>query len=471
MHIAIIGGGPGGYVAAIRARQLGAEVTLIEKERLGGTCLHRGCIPTKSMYQSAQVVRTLKRSGEFGVDHGGFTVDMSKIQSRKRDVVDHLCGGIEQLVRSHGIAHIKGYASFSSLKQLFVVPNNGESYLINAECVLIATGSVPAMPPIQGIDLPGVMSSNQLLEIPAIPKSMVVIGGGVIGMEFAGILEALGTKVTVVEYLPRILNEFDRDLVARLAQAMRKDGVIFATGMKVTGIERRNNGNLEVMAQGKRGEERFEAEKVLVATGRGIQIDGLGLDNIGIKHNKMGIHVDKNFETSVSGIYAIGDVIGKQMLAHVASEQGKTCAEHIMGMDTRLNDSAVPAVVFTHPQIASVGITEDGANERGMDVSVGRFMMGANAKAVTMGEEFGLIKVVAKTETKEIVGVHILGAEAGTIIHEAALAVANKLTIDDVEHTIHAHPTLSEAFQEAVLSVNGNAIHAAAKKRIELDKK
>ncbi len=464
MRLVIIGGGPGGYVAAIRAAQLGATVTLIEKEQLGGTCLNRGCIPTKALYQNAQVIKTLQRSCEFGVTHGGFAIDMEAIQSRKGNVTAKLCAGIEQLMKSNGIECVRGAASFATPQRIHVVTEHGERE-IDADKVIVATGSLPAMPPIEGVHLPGVFTSDELLNTREIPKSMVVIGGGVIGMELAGIFHAFGTDITVVEFLPRILNEVDRDLVARLTQVLRKGGMKFSTDTRVSEIRQTEEGSLEVLAEDKRGQLRFEAGAVLVATGRGINVSGLNLEGIGVVFDKRGVKVDENYQTNVEGVYAIGDVIGGLMLAHVASEEGRVCVERMMGLSSHLDRDAVPAVVFTDPEIASVGLTEEAAMSRSIPILSGRFMLGANAKAVTQGEEFGLVKVVAEAETKRIVGVHMLVAEASTVIHEGALAVSNKLTIEDIAHTVHAHPTLSEAFYEAVLDAENKAIHGAPKRK------
>ena len=449
MRLVIIGGGPGGYVAAIRAAQLGANVTIIEKEQLGGTCLHRGCVPTKALYESARTIRRLKASSEFGIVNNGFAIDMKAVQTRKQGVTDKLCKGIGQLMRSNGIECIRASASFVTPHRIRLQAEDFERE-IEADKVIIATGSVPARPAIEGLDLPGVLLSDALLNIEDIPKSMVVIGGGVIGMELAAVFHAFGTEVTVVEFLPRILSEVDKDLVARLAQVLRKGGMKFSTDTKVSGIRRSENG-LEVLAQDSRGDVRFTADTVLLAVGRSINIEGLNLDRIGVSVDRRGIKVDQNYKSSVEDVYAIGDVIGGLMLAHVASEEGRVCVEKIMGMQSDLNGECVPAVVFTDPEIASVGLTQQAAESRGIGVVVGRSMLGANAKAVAQAEEFGLVKIVAEESTGKILGAHMLGAEASTVIHEAALAVQNGLTLSDMVRTVHAHPTVSEALHEAAM--------------------
>jgi len=468
--IVIVGGGPGGYVAAIRAAQLGAKVSLVEKDQLGGTCLNRGCIPTKALYQNAQVIHSLTRSEEFGVIHSGFTLDMAKIQARKARVVTQLREGIAKLLQAYEVEYIIGLASFTASRDVIIRPTEGPEYVLRAEHVIIATGSVPTKPPIPGSDLPGVLNSNELLDVREIPSSLVVIGDGVIGMEFAGIFNSFGTDVTVLEFMPRILYQVDKDLVLRLNASLRKSGMKLSANMKVQEIRQIDGGLLEVRAIGQSGAETFSAEKVLLATGRGINIEGLNLEAIGVEYDRKGIKVDKKFATNVKGVYTIGDVIGGHMLAHVASEEGKACVENILGLNRHINYDCVPAVVFTSPEIATVGLNEEEAIARGIPISVSKFMLGANSKAVAMGEEIGLVKVLAREPSKEVIGVHILGSHASTLIHEAALAVEHKLTVNDIARTIHAHPTISEAFLEAVLGLDDRAIHAAPKAELSLSK-
>lgn len=463
-EIVIIGGGPGGYVAAIRAAQLGAKVTLIEKGPLGGTCLNQGCIPTKALYQNAQVIHSLTRSAEFGVIHSGFTIDMAKIQERKTGVVNQLREGIAKLLQAYEVEHIIGHAKFAPSRDVIVTPPEGLEYALQAEHIIIATGGVPTRLPILGNDLPGVLNSTELLEIREIPSSLIVIGGGVIGMEFAGIFNSFGSDVTVLEFMPRILHQVDKDLVLRLNTSLRKSGMKLANNIKVQEIRQAEGGLLEVLALGPSGPAIYSAAKVLLATGRGINIEGLNLEAIGVEYDKKGIKVDNKFATNVKGVYAIGDVIGGHMLAHVASEEGKACVENILGLNGHINYDCVPAIVFTSPEIATVGLSEEEALARGIPISVSKFMLGANSKAVAMGEELGLVKVLAREPSKEVIGVHVLGSQASSLIHEAALAVEHKLTVNDIARTIHAHPTISEAFLEAVLGLDDRAIHAAPRR-------
>ncbi|MEL7566166.1 MAG: dihydrolipoyl dehydrogenase [Dehalobacterium sp.] len=454
----VIGGGPGGYVAAIRAVQLGAKVALVEEDKVGGTCLNRGCIPTKALYKNAQLIQTLKKSADFGIQLGGFELDMRKVQERKQDVVDRLCAGVGQLLKGNGIEVFSGKGSIVDRSMVEVTAADGTTQLLKAKNILIATGSVPSRILINGLDLPGVITSTEALELNYVPKSMVVIGGGVVGIEFAGIFQAFGTQVTVVEYLPRILPPVDEEIVKRASVYLKKKGIKIETGIKVKEISRTDEG-LKVLAEGKGKDQEYFGEIVLVSAGRSINIEGLNLDQAGVSYERGGIKVNSHFETSVPGIFAIGDVIGGQMLAHVASDEGKAAVEYIFGQKGHINYDAVPSCVFAFPEIASVGLTEEEAKRRGISYLASKFMFAANGKALTMGEGDGLVKVLAEEQTKKIIGVHILGPHASDLIHEGALAVEHGLTAADIGRTIHAHPTLAESFHEAVLGVDGQAIH------------
>jgi dihydrolipoamide dehydrogenase len=460
----IIGGGPGGYAAAIRAAQLGAAVTLVEKERPGGTCLNRGCIPTKALYKNAQLLDSMKHADNFGIKLEGYTCDFLKVQERKQNVVDRFVNGMNQLLKAYGIETVNGSASLLNGRTVVVKKASGEKEIFEGKNILIAAGSSPAVPPVPGIDLPGVVTSDGILELAEITESMVIIGGGVIGIEFAGIYNAFGTKVTVIEFLPRILPAIDEDIVKRLTPSLKKRGIRIETGTKVKHITKGSSG-LTVFAEGKAGELEIEAGSVLVSTGRKPNTNGLNLDAVGVEYDRRGIKVDEKYMTSIEGIYAIGDITGGQMLAHVASEEGKAAAENMLGLCGHVNYDCVPACVFAFPEIASVGLMEEEAKTRGIEYNTGKFMFGANGKAMTMGEEEGFVKVLAEVESKRIIGVQIMGPHASDLIHEAALAVENKLTVSDIEKTIHAHPTLPEAFQEAVAGIEGRALYLAPLKR------
>jgi len=460
----VIGGGPGGYVAAIRAAQLGAKVTLVEEDRVGGTCLNRGCIPTKALYKNAQIIQTLKKSADFGIQLPGFSLDMPKVQERKREVVDRLCAGVGQLLKGNRVEVISGKGSLVDRSTVAVTVPSGNRELIKGKNILIATGSVPAKIPVDGLDLPGVITSNEALEIDYVPKKMVIIGGGVVGIEFAGIFQSFGTEVTVVEFLPRILPPVDEEIVRRATMYLKKQGIKIETGMRVKEISGKQ-GELKVLAEGKNGEQEFCGELVLVSAGRSINIAGLNLDEAGVAYERGGIKVNNRFETSAPGVYAIGDVIGGQMLAHVASDEGKAAVENMLGLEGHINYDAVPSCVFSFPEIASVGLTEEEAKKRGISYLAGKFMFAANGKALTMGEGDGLVKVLAEESTKKVIGVHILGPHASDLIHEGVLAVEHGLSTADIGRTIHAHPTLAESFLESVMGVENRAIHIMPQSR------
>jgi dihydrolipoamide dehydrogenase len=463
--IVIIGGGPGGYVAAIRGAQLGAKVCLVEKARLGGTCLNLGCIPTKALYRNAEIINTLKHSSEFGISVEGFNVDVDVIHKRKQGIIDTLVGGIAQLIASNKIDVIHGTASLLDKNRVSVKNNDGETSEVSGKNIIIATGSRPSVPPIEGSDSEGIYTSDDILSFDKVPESMVVIGGGVIGMEFASIFNAMGSKVTVMEFLPSILSMVDSDLVKRLMPSLKKKGIEVNTAASVTRIERTDKGFI-VSAQGKKGEIKAEAEKVLIAVGRKPLTEGLNLDSLGILHDKKGIKVDENYETNIKGVYAIGDVNGRLMLAHEASRQGEMAVEKIMGIASEHSD-AIPGCIFIFPEIAYVGLTEDEAKAKELDYKTSKFMFGANGKALTLGEAEGMVKVISETRNDEniIIGVHIMGPHASDLIHEGALAVSNELDMESIASTVHAHPTLSEAFHEAAGGILGKAIHMAPAKK------
>lgn len=462
----IIGGGPGGYVAAIRASQLGDNVTLIEEDKVGGTCLNRGCIATKALYKNAEVLNTIKKSDDFGISISGYSVNMEKVQQRKNSISDGLRTGVEQLLKGFNIEVIYGKASFIDKNTVEYVTGEGTKATVSAKKIIIATGSKASKLPIEGIDLPNVITSNEALNLDYIPNDIVIIGGGVIGIEFAGIFASFGANVTVIEYAPRILPMLDEEMVKRLAIYLKKKNIKINASTAVKKIEQTDNDKLKLIADNNGKLIEYTADLVLMATGRSINIDGLSLEKTGIEYDSKGIKVNNIFESSVSNIYAIGDVIGGQMLAHLASDEGKVAVENMHGINSSVNYDCVPACVFTFPELSSVGLTEEEAKNRKIDYSVGKFNFAANCKAQTISEGDGLIKVLADSETKKLIGVHILGPSASDLIHEAALSIQNGLTVDDIKETIHAHPTLSEAFQEASLAVSEQAIHALPRRKL-----
>jgi len=461
--IVIIGGGPGGYTAAIRAAQLGAKVLLVEGENLGGTCLNKGCIPTKALYKNAQMINEFNNAAEFGIKLDGFTIDIYEIMQRKQRIVDRLKEGVAQLIKANSIEMVYGKATLVSRGKVKVIDTQGNENVINAKDIIIATGSVPLKPPITGINLPGIMTSDEILLSQSVPNSLLVIGGGVIGIELAGIFNALGSQVTVVEFLPRILANMEGEISKKLALSLKKKGISIETDTKVMQISKGKE-SFSVLTEGKKGENVICADAVLVSTGRAPNLDDLKLDLLGIEYDRKGIKVDETYQTNIPGIYAIGDVIGGQMLAHVASEEGIAAVDNVMGLKGHMNYDAVPSCVFTFPEIATVGLSEEEAKLKGIDYRSSKFLFGANGKALTIGEEEGFVKVLVETQTKRIIGVHIMGPHASDLIHEAVLAIGYKMTADDITRIVHAHPTLSEAFMEAALGIENRAIHMPPKK-------
>ena len=460
--IIVIGGGPGGYVAAIRAAQLGASVCLIEKDALGGTCLNRGCIPTKALYRNAEILNTLKNIDEFGIKVDNYSFSVEKIQQRKNGVVNQLVNGIAQLIKANNVELINGTAEFVDKNTVKVSLSDGGSKEISAKNIIIATGSEPTLPPIPGSKLDGVVTSDQLLQFDKVPDRLIIVGGGVIGMEFACIFNAMGSNVTVVEFLPSILAPVDSDLTKRLNVSLKKKGIDILTSTKVTAIEK-NGGALLVSVEGKKGEIQIEADTVLIAVGRKPVFEGLDIDRIGIEYGKSGILVDERLRTNIDNIYAIGDVNGKIMLAHAASHQGIAAVEDIMGQ-VSTHEAPTPNCIFIFPEISSVGITEDEAKLKAIEYKTSKFLFGANGKALALGEGEGMVKVISDMNGT-LLGVHIMGPHASDLIHEATLAITQKLNVEDIINMVHAHPTLSEAFAEACAGIVNEAIHMVPTKR------
>jgi len=462
----IIGGGPGGYVSAIRGAQLGKKVTLIEEDKIGGTCLNRGCIPTKALYKNAEVINTLSHINDFGVAISSFSLDMTKIQDRKNNIVEKLRMGIDQLLKGYGVEVIRGKATFKGNKIVEIKNIDNSISTVTASNIIIATGSFSTPLPIPGIELNGVITSDEILDINNIPRSMVILGGGVVGVEFAGIFASLGTEVTIIEFLPRLMYRLDEEMSKRLTMYLKKKQIKVVTGVSIKEVQSCDNG-LRVIAGNEKGTTEYICEYMLIAAGRSANVNNLNLEAENINFDKKGIKVNEHFETSSKGIYAVGDVIGGQMLAHVASEEGKVCVENIFGLAGHVNYNAVPSCIFSFPEVASVGITEEEAKQKNINYIVGKSMFGANGKALTMGEGDGIIKVLANIDNHKILGVHMIGPHASDMIHEGVLSIQNELTIENIVETIHAHPTLSEAFYEAVCGCLGQAIHSLPSKKVQ----
>ncbi len=459
-EIIIIGAGPGGYESAIRAAQLGAKVYLVERDEVGGTCLNRGCIPTKALYRNAEIIHTLHQADAFGIEMDHFNINLDKIRSRKEQVVSDLVGGIVQLLEANGVELVRGIARFENANTVVVSTPDGERTL-TADHIIVATGSKPIQIPIPGADHPGIFTSNEMLELKEIPKRLLVVGGGVVGIEFAGIYRMFGSEVTVIDFAPNILPFLDADLTKRLAMSLKKMGIAIDTKVAVKAIVE-NNGVFTVTAEDKKGEKIYEADAVLMSVGRAPNIQGLSLEAAGVAFDKKGITVDAQFRTNVENIYAIGDVNGLWMLAHVASHQGIEVVERLLGEEPHIDQSVVPSCVFTFPEVASVGATETELEAKGVEYQSSKFMFAANGKALSLGEGDGFVKVL-EVDGK-IAGVHILGPHASDLIHEGALAISKGMTVADIAGVIHAHPTLSEAFVEATLGLKNAAIHMVPKK-------
>ena len=463
--VVVIGAGPGGYVAAIRLAQLGAEVILIEKDKLGGTCLNVGCIPTKVLLHCAEVVTNLGEAQELGVKVDSSSINWDKVQEKRKKISSQLVMGVGSLVKANKIKLIEGSASFVDKHTLNIVKKDKTEEKLTFDKLIIASGSVPAIPPIPGVkECPACIDSTAALELDKVPKSMLVIGGGVIGIEMATAYSAFGTKVTIVEALPKILPLMDGELSKMLKKSMQEKNIEILTGTKVLSVETTALG-AKVNVETEQGNKSFEAEKVLVAVGRRTYTESLDLAAAGIANDKGRITVNDKMQTNVEGIYAIGDCLGKVMLAHVASAQGEVAAENIMGANKQFNGATSPSCVYTDPEFAGVGLTEEQAKEQNKDYEVGRFPLAANGKALIANGGQGVVKVIKGKEYNEILGVHILGPRATDLIAEAALMIGMEATAEDVIETIHAHPTLTEAVREAVLASEGIAIHIPNKKK------
>jgi len=460
--IAVIGAGPGGYVAAIRAAQMGARVLVVEKDNLGGTCLNRGCIPTKAFLSDVKPFHKTRKSPLFEGNEG-LSLNMEKMVARKNEAVETMVKGISTLFESNGIQWIQGVASFMDSKTVGIT-RRGKKETYRANNIIIGTGSRVGTIPDVTIDGRNILSSDEILDITEIPREMVIIGGGVIGVEFAAIFNGLGTTVTIVEMLPTILSTEDEEIVRALHMILEREGVTVLTNSRVTGVSPRG-GKVEVRVQGKSGgNARVVAEKVLVAVGRTPQTEGLGLEAIGLRMDGPFIEVNTRMETSVDGVYAIGDVIGNIMLAHAACAEGIVAVENIMGKSRHIDYRRIPTAIYTFPEIASVGLKENEARKSGLDIRVGKFPYMYNGKAVAMGEPDGFVKIIAETELGEVLGVHILGENATDLIGECVLAMNLEASVEDLGEAVKAHPTVSEAITEAALDWSGAAIHLPSKK-------
>ena len=451
--IAILGGGPGGYVAAIKAAQLGAKTVLIEGGPIGGVCLNEGCIPTKTLLKSAKVYQDILNSEKYGIGIGGqaeIRIDWAAMLQRKDGVVRQLTSGVENLLKQNGVEVVHGYGEVLDRHTILV---NGEK--ISAEHLIIATGSSPTILPIPGLEasLEGgfAVTSTGALNLKEIPAELIVVGGGVVGMEFAALFNALGSKVTVLEKFT-VLGSLDADLQKYMVRLLKKKGVEIYNEADIQRLE-----GSTVVAKINGETREFKGDRVIVSLGRRPNVQAV--EKLGLAMDKGGIRTNERLETNIPGIYAIGDVNGKQMLAHVASAEGLVAVENIMGKTATINYDKVPACIYSFPEVAVVGLTEAEAKRRGHDLKVGTFPLAANGKALAEGETDGLIKIVADAQYGEILGVHIIAAQATDLISEAVLALELEATLDEIAMTIHPHPTSSEIVMEAAHVALGQAIH------------
>jgi dihydrolipoamide dehydrogenase len=454
VDLAVVGTGPGGYVAAIRGAQLGLAVAAVEDDRPGGVCLNWGCIPTKALLRNAEVVDLFQRASEFGVRVGAVEPDYAAAVQRSRRVADRMAKGVEFLFRKNKIALIPGRGVVKSPTRVEITGPNGVETL-EARALILATGSEPKSLPGVAIDEERIISSNGAVRTERRPQSIVVIGAGAVGVEFADVYAAYGAQVTILEALPRLVPLEDEEVSSQLARTFARRGITLKVGVTVKSVQ---PGHRSVVVETDGGA--VEAEQVLMAVGRAAKTTGLGLDGLGVQMQRGFVKVSPRMETSVKGVYAIGDMVGPPLLAHKAMAEGVVAAEVIAGRSPRGVDYAnVPSCTYCRPQIASIGFSEAKARENGREVTVGKFPFTASGKAVALGDTDGFVKVVADKATGEILGVHIIGPEATEIIHEFAVGRTLEATLDELIHTIHAHPTLSEAALEATLAALGQAIH------------
>ena len=453
--VGIIGGGPGGYVAAIKAAQLGGKVCLIEKGEWGGTCLNRGCIPTKTLFSVAHFATQVREAEGFGIKISGAEIDYSQVLGHKEATVKKLTGGIAQLLKRNGVHTINGTGVLTGRNRIEATKADGTQEQIDANQIIIATGSEPANIPLFEIDEQQVLTTTGILELTDLPKSIIIVGGGVAGCEFASIFNGLGCDITILELLPTILATEDTQIVRQLRLLMRRKGIEIKTDANVTHVDKSESGVTATLESG----ESFDAEKMLISIGRSFNSEGIGLETVGVRTDRGKIIVDERMETNVPGIYAVGDVASRYLLAHVASAEGIVAAQNCIGGEAEMDYSTIPWCVFTIPEIARCGMTEDQAKEEGYAVKVGRFPYAASGKALGMRETDGFVKVISDQEFGDILGVHILGAHASDLIHEAVIAMRMEASVADLAHTIHAHPTLAEAVMESAEAAHDRAIH------------
>jgi dihydrolipoamide dehydrogenase len=462
VDVAIVGGGPGGYVAAIRAAQGGKKVLIIEENRLGGTCLNYGCIPTKALVSNIDALEKIRHSESFGIEVGEVKFSLEKIMNRKNEVVNTLVSGIEHLMNTHEIEYLNGKAEVKDSETL-TVKNKSIDATIKFNKLIIATGSKTATLPIEGADSEDILTSQDLLEMTEVPTSLTIIGGGVIGMEFAFIYNALGAKVNVVEFVPQILNNMDADVAEVIRTSAVEKGINIFENAKASTIKSALGGT-KIVEINENGESKYLiSEKVAMAVGRKANLESLDLAKLGVELNERcnGIMVDAHMITSNSNVYAIGDITNKVQLAHIASHQGIVAADNINGIENEMSYDLIPSAIFTMPEVAHVGLNEKDAGAQNIDCLVGKFPLMANGKAQAMGETEGFVKLIADRETRKIIGGTIVGVHATDLLSTISNIIASGMNIDKAAHVIYAHPTTAESIHEALLNIDGRGIHFA----------
>jgi dihydrolipoamide dehydrogenase len=457
----IIGGGPGGYVSAIKGAQLGLSVGLVEKDKVGGVCLHKGCIPTKALIQSAHLYEMCKRSGEYGVITEGVRANFNEFHRRKETIVKGLHAGVELLLKKNKVDLLRGIGQISSPNKVLIKEGDKVKEEISTKNIIISTGSSPVVFGGIPFDKKNVLTSDEILELEEIPASLLIIGGGAIGIEFAYIYNTLGSKVTVIEMMEEILPMDDKEMGSALRKSLTKKGIDFLVQTALDRIEIKDNAVETTVKKNDGKTELIQSGKVLLALGRRPETKGLGLEELNLEFNGRFININENMETSRSGIFAIGDVSGPPLLAHLASAQGLFVVNNIAGKETSLiNKNTIPSVTYSNPQVASVGMSQEEAEKKGYDVKIGRFPFMANGKALIIGESMeGFIKVITDASSGEILGVHMIGHEVGELIGSMSLAMNLEATNLEVSANIFPHPTLSEVFAEAFHAIEGKAIH------------
>lgn len=463
-ELIVVGAGPGGYVAAIKAAKLGIRTAVVEEREVGGTCLNRGCIPAKAMIHAATLYEEMKDAEQFGIMAENVRFDYEKIIDYKQGVITQLVGGVEQLFKGNGVDMIRGRGVLHAGKEVRVTAADGSVTVYTADNIILAAGSKPVVLNIPGMKLPGVISSDELFKLRERPDSIAIIGGGVIGVEFANAFSYFGTKVTIIEGMDRILPNMDREISQNLKMIMKKRGVDIYTNAMVKGLE--EDGELTAVHFVQKDEEKsVSAQYVLCSVGRGPNTKGLFAEDATPDMERGRILVDEHFQSSIPGVYAIGDCVIGMQLAHTASAQGIVTVEHLAGKEGSIDLDVVPACVYTNPEIASVGITEDEAKTTGLDVIVGKYIMGGNGKSLITREDRGFIKVVARADDHRLVGAQMMCARATDMISEMAVAIANNMTAEQMVKAIRPHPTYNEGVGEAIEELLGEAIHVMPKKK------